>query len=174
MKKVLMLCLLMVLTGCATIGPSTNYQLDVFLENYCADRELSYVGNGLIYETDIENIGYYGIGKVSGEDGDFLIFLIQNFPTELYETGFNQIGPLFDIDGKEFMITNLDEIYGNGKNYYIYIVDRYISSASYNDGNVEVENVNYVLNGEDKTFSVMKFEFDKEVIFDENLLILNN
>ena len=179
MKKIIsILALTLILSGCMGSNNVNENQLESFLSDYVnslneVDTERGMENKGVLYETEIEGVGFYGVGKVSENTGENLVFIMQHLPTKINSDGFYQTGPLFgglDFYEDEFLIENSNEDFGHNKNYYIAMIDKNIEHAYYDEVNITVENIDYTLNSEEKVFSVVKIELEKEQKFNEDLL----
>lgn len=166
MKKILII-LALILTGCGIGYDSSANNLNMFLSNYCDDRDLS--DKGMIFEKDISNIGYYAIAKVEQDGEEYLLMVFQNIGTKKNSDGFNEVGPIFYEDNY-YVFDNEDKDYGHGKNYYLIVINDKISRATYNGDRLDISTKKYTLGSSENYLSSFLVITDKESKLDKSLL----
>lgn len=166
MKKIFIV-LVLLLFGCSIGYDSSVNNLEMFISDYCDNYEL--VNKGIIFEKEIPKIGYYAIVKVEQDGEEYLLMSFQDVGTKKIPTGFSGTGPIF-YEEDYHIFNNEDKDFGNGKNYYLYVVNNKVFNAIYDGKALDITRQKYYLDKEEKYISSFLIITDKGKELDKALL----
>lgn len=162
--SILLICCF-IFVGC-TLGASNNKVLKDRINNHCGDKCKF---NSFVAQVEIDKVGIYALAKVNHEEEEKLMFA-------WYDLSFKNDSPEM-ISSKIYtdnyeVFENLDDEYGHGFNYYIYMIHAPVKRVYYNNNKLETQKYDFTLNDQkdEMTAFIIKLKAPEKI--DENLLII--